>query len=253
MFETTIAMDTGHRRPWTVLAGLSGQLFALGIAMLLPLVYTDQLPGFRWTDLHILPPIAAPAPTPDLVRTEPQKQTTRQQFTDPRLIVPSQVPDHAQIIIDPPPTTSLGYDGPTVPGAIAYSGPATSTGIPNSIGIAPAPPIAAVRPVEAPKVAENPKPVPLRVSGGVQEAKILDRVIPTYPALARQARIQGTVELIGVIGKDGRVQQLRVISGHPLLINAALEAVKQWAYRPTLLNGEPVEVVAPISVRFTLT
>ena len=83
-------------------------------------------------------------------------------------------------------------------------------------------------------------------------AKIVRKVIPAYPPLARQARVSGTVQLLGVIGKDGTVQQLQVISGHPLLVSAAVEAVKQWLYRPTLLNGEPVEVVAPIDVNFTL-
>jgi protein TonB len=76
--------------------------------------------------------------------------------------------------------------------------------------------------------------------------------MPIYPQLARQARVSGTVELVGVIAKDGTVRQLNVISGHPLLIPAAVDAVKQWTYRPTLLSGEPVEVVAPITVHFIL-
>ena len=78
------------------------------------------------------------------------------------------------------------------------------------------------------------------------------RMLPGYPALARQARIQGTVHLAGIVGRDGSIQQLRVVSGHPLLVGAALAAVRQWLYQPTLLNGEPVEVFAPIDVTFTL-
>jgi protein TonB len=104
-----------------------------------------------------------------------------------------------------------------------------------------------------PKAAVTPKPVPHIVIGGnVLAAKILSRVIPLYPSLAKQARIQGTVSLLGVIASDGTVRQLRVLSGHPLLVQAALDAVRQWVYRPTLLNGEPVEVQAPIEVHFTL-
>jgi protein TonB len=76
--------------------------------------------------------------------------------------------------------------------------------------------------------------------------------MPDYPPLARMARIQGTVRLEAVISTDGRIQNLRVLAGHPLLVNAALEAVARWRYQPTLLNGEPVEVVTEIDVNFTL-
>ena len=75
---------------------------------------------------------------------------------------------------------------------------------------------------------------------------------PVYPPLAQQARIQGTVKFNAVIGKDGKIQNLTVISGHPILVQAALEAVRQYAYKPTLLNGEPTVVVTTIDVIFTL-
>jgi protein TonB len=76
--------------------------------------------------------------------------------------------------------------------------------------------------------------------------------MPVYPALARQARIQGVVVLSVVIGKDGSVQELKLVSGHPLLAPAALDAVKQWTYKPTLLNGQPVDVSTQATVNFTL-
>jgi protein TonB len=82
-------------------------------------------------------------------------------------------------------------------------------------------------------------------------AKLLRKVIPVYPALARAARISGIVRLIGTVGKDGTIRDLRVVSGHPILAQSALEAVEQWVYKPTLLNGNPVEVIAPIEVSFT--
>lgn len=237
-----------------MLAGLSGELAALGIAMLIPLIYTDALPAFHLTDLHILPPISRPSPPPDLVRVGPRTQSPHTQFDPSKLTAYIKMPDHAQPIIDPPSATNVSYDGPVIPGGMPYSGPGSTTGIPASIGTVPGPPVAEGKPkvLEA-KPVEVAKAEPMRVSGGVQEARILNRVIPVYPALAKQARVQGVVELVGVIGRDGRVQQLRVLSGHPLLIPAAVEAVKQWTYRPTLLSGEPVEVVAPISVRFNLT
>ena len=102
-----------------------------------------------------------------------------------------------------------------------------------------------------------PKPVlalagPVHVGSQVQEAKLIRKVIPTYPALAKQARISGVVHLLGIIGKDGAIENLQVISGHPLLVRAALDAVRQWVYRPTLLNGQPVEVIAPIAISFIL-
>ena len=79
------------------------------------------------------------------------------------------------------------------------------------------------------------------------------KVIPVYPRLAIIARISGTVRLTGIIGKDGLIQQLQVIDGPQLLVQAAVDAVRQWVYRPTMLSGKPVEVIAPIDVNFTLT
>lgn len=86
----------------------------------------------------------------------------------------------------------------------------------------------------------------------MQRAKLIRQVRPRYPVLAVQARIQGTVILEAIISKQGLVEDLRVIDGHPLLIGRALEAVRQWRYRPTVLNGVPVEVIARISVRFNM-
>lgn len=85
------------------------------------------------------------------------------------------------------------------------------------------------------------------------EARLIKKVIPVYPPLARQARVSGTVHLIGVVAKDGTIQQLQVVSGNPLLVGAALDAVRQWVYRPTVLNNEVVEVIAPIDVIFILS
>ena len=106
-----------------------------------------------------------------------------------------------------------------------------------------------------PAVKEAPKPTTpqrIRVGGNVQLANLIKKINPTYPPLAKQARIQGVVHLTAVISKDGTIQNLQVISGHPLLVPAALEAVKQWVYKPTLLNNEPVEVITQVDVNFTL-
>ncbi|MBV8903384.1 MAG: energy transducer TonB [Acidobacteriia bacterium] len=83
-------------------------------------------------------------------------------------------------------------------------------------------------------------------------ARLVKRIEPVYAAIAKQARVSGTVELTGIIGADGRIRELRVLRGHPLLAKAALDAVRQWIYEATLLNGEPVEVIAPVTVTFRL-
>jgi TonB family protein len=98
-----------------------------------------------------------------------------------------------------------------------------------------------------------PTPQRIRVGGNVQQTKLLQHSEPVYPPLAQQARISGVVHLNAIIGKDGTVENLTVASGHPLLVPAALQAVKQWVYAPTLLNGQAVEVVTQIEVNFTLS
>ena len=95
--------------------------------------------------------------------------------------------------------------------------------------------------------------VRVQVGGNVLASKMLLRVQPLYPELARRMRIEGVVQLHGIITREGRIAQLRVLSGHPLLVQAALDAVRQWVYSPTTLNQQAVEVEAPIEVRFTLS
>jgi periplasmic protein TonB len=141
---------------------------------------------------------------------------------------------------------------------------ATGTGIPGGIDLSfgqgsgllgdvarlPPPPAAPIRRTEE----KTPAPAkPIHVSTGVQAAKLITQVNPAYPALAKQARVSGTVRLTAIIGRDGAIRNLQVMGGHPLLTPAALEAVKQWRYQPTLLNDEPVEVITQIDVNFTLS
>jgi TonB family protein len=101
---------------------------------------------------------------------------------------------------------------------------------------------------EAPSI-----PNRIRVGGNVQQANLVNQVRPLYPPEAKQQRVQGTVQLAAVIGKDGAIMQLDVMSGHPMLAPAALDAVRQWVYKPTLLNGNPVEVSTMIDINFTLS
>ncbi len=252
MFEQTFVADAGTQNPWTVIAGLTGQLFALGLLILMPLMYTDRIPVFRFIDLQISPPSGKPpAPPPhETPRVATQPAQAQSRFVDPnKLTAYTRIPPKALNLVDQISATAAAAESSFVPGAI-YDANAVPTGIPFSIGKAlPPPPEPKSQPAKAPAVRT---PDRIRIGGLVLSAKIVRKVIPIYPAMARQPRVSGTVQLLGVIGKDGTVQQLQVISGHPLLVSAAVEAVKQWLYRPTLLNGEPVEVVAPIDVNFTL-
>jgi len=168
------------------------------------------------------------------------------QFDAGRLVAPKAVPKNIAMITEEelPPSTGGGVIG-GVPGGVA--GGSLSGILGGIVGSAAS---AAPPPPPPPKAAV---PQRIRVGGNVQAANLINQVRPIYPPLAKQARISGVVELSAVIGKDGRVQDLKVIKGHPLLVQAALDAVKNWVYRPTLLNGEPVEVSTTIDVNFTLS
>lgn len=133
-------------------------------------------------------------------------------------------------------------------------GQTSHIGIPD--GIVGALDVPKVAPPPKPAVREVVKPEPiarLQIGGTVLASKILQRPQPVYPELARRVRVEGVVTLHGIITREGRIGQLRVLSGHPLLVKAAFDAVSQWVYSPTLLNGQAVEVEAPIEVRFSLS
>jgi protein TonB len=156
------------------------------------------------------------------------------------LRTPTKIPKKIQMIKEdeaPPQMASTGVVG-GVPGGV----PGGSMG--GVIGS-----VLSSTPVAVPKIAT---PTRVRVSSGVSSGLLIRKVSPNYPPLARQARIQGTVILQAQISKDGSIQNLQLISGHPMLAPAAIEAVKQWKYKPYLLNGEPVEVETQVQVNFTL-
>jgi periplasmic protein TonB len=193
--------------------------------------------------LAFVPP--PPPPPPMVQRAAASSSTSRQSLAQTKVFTaPIRIPDHIEI---------GEVSAPEAPPAFAsYTGGVPGgTGIPTTLmqNVLPTIPQIKPKPAEAAPVPSGP----IRVSNGVQEAKLIRRVVPVYPPLARQARISGTVRLMGVIAKDGTMQQLQLVSGHPLLVDAAMSAVRQWVYRPTLLSGQPVEVIAPIDVVFTLS
>ncbi|MEO7650466.1 MAG: energy transducer TonB, partial [Bryobacteraceae bacterium] len=176
------------------------------------------------------------------------------QFDAGKLMAPKTVPKDIAIIKEEELPPSAGVQGVIggvpggVPGGVAGGVLGGIIGGMTSAAPPPPPPPPPVK-VEAKPVT----PQRIRVGGNVQAAMTLRAPKPVYPPLAKQARIQGVVRLNAIIGKDGSIQDLKAASGHPLLVPAALAAVQQWQYKPTLLNGEPVEVVTVIDVNFTLS
>jgi protein TonB len=246
MFDA-ICVSERTKKPWTVAISLTGQIALIGLAILVPLVSTEALPHGRFTWLSVPEPPRAMAHHAPPAIAKPVKTVPFMMKLD-GLHAPSAIPDKAVIIQDPD-NIAAADNIVGVPGGIeSAAGPGNSI-INSLVRAAPMPP----QPTPAPKPAAAPAPPPrIRVGGGVQEAKLISGPRPTYPPLAKAARIEGVVHLQAVISRDGTIMDLKAVSGHPLLIPAAVAAVQHWVFRPTYLNGDPVEVATEIDVNFTL-
>jgi periplasmic protein TonB len=237
MFEDSL-MESGNRikrknKFWSFVAFLlnTGALLAL---VIWPLLHPEALPRQMMATLMVAPsppsapPPAAPAPK---VQTKSEMLTTALQ-------VPNTIPKEARQANDA-----------AIPQSIVSLTDMRdlSSGIPGGIG-------AIIDSVEIgrPAVVKPRAPISLSVSSGVMAGNLLVKTLPQYPAIPRVAHIQGTVVLQATISKSGSIQNLRVISGHPMLQQAAMDAVRSWRYKPYLLNGEPVEVETTINVVFNL-
>jgi len=252
MFETAVLCSApSTKRVWATFAGFTGQCLLIGCALLAPLVWPQVIPHVSWA-ISLAPPGPPPPPPPSDPDVPRHAHVVPLQASRGPFTAPSRIPDHPMIIVDDPMEFTSGTGRTGVVGAP----PGFTDGVPFGIAdqvaqIVPrVHPPETVRPMVTAPVAPPPEK-PARISV-IQLAKPIYKVEPVYPPLARQARIAGTVELIGVLGTDGRIHELRVVRGHPLLIEAALAAVRQWIYAPTILNGQPVEVQAPIQVNFIL-
>jgi len=253
MFEQTFVEGEGKtNKTWTVLVSFIGQIILILIAVIIPMIYFDALPKSQLTSFLVAPPPPPPPPPPPAAAPVKVVKVIPRQFDAGRLMAPKTIPKEIAVIKEeelPPPTAGVGVVG-GVPGGVPGGTPGGVIG-----GIIGSVPTAAPPPPPPPK-ADAPKPATpqrIRVGGNVQAAKIVRQPKPIYPPLAKQARISGVVRFNAVIGKDGTIQNLQLVSGHPLLVQSAQDAVKQWVYQPTLLNGEPVEVVTQIDVNFTLS
>ncbi len=250
MFEHTLLESSPRRasvlcRIHYLVSAFAGALFEsilVGVLMLVPLIYTQALPRqLLITDLHIPPPPGPPPAPPAGQRPRPAPHAAVDVLTAPVSIPPT----IARVAEPPePPPGVIGLRGPFVPGVPTGYGSGNGLipgGAPWETGTPPPPASHDAHPQQM-----------IRVGGKVIAAQALYQPPPAYPPLAKMARIQGTVVLQAIIGKDGAVQNLKVLSGHPLLVRAAMDAVKTWRYQPTLLNNEPVDVLTEIDVIFNL-
>lgn len=233
---------------WAVVLSTALQCLLVGIMLLIPLLNYYELPAADFVSFLTAPPPPPPPPPPPAAVVK--VKAVPREFDTGALTQPVAIPDKVAIIEEDTAAPSAGIAG-VVGGVPGGSVGGTVGGVLGSI-ISSAP-TAAPPPPPPPPVKKKAPPKRIRVGGNVAKARLMRQVRPQYPPLARQARIQGTVKLSAVISKDGSIQKLEVMSGHPLLVPSALAAVKQWRYRPTLLNGEAVEVLTNIDVNFTLS
>jgi protein TonB len=239
VFEQTFVTNGKTKRERTIALALILQTLGITGLALLPLLYTDPIvAGKRFV---LLPP-AVSKPEPPVIKHEltqrtnasslrvVQLETLTHRLVAPTHVVPLQADDAPTIGMTS--SANAGFSSDLLAGI-------------SAAGVAP-PPI--------PHIPLTPKPprAPLRVSSGVTESHLLVGPKPAYPKLALAARITGTVRLQATISREGRIENLHVLTGHPLLNPAAMEAVRGWIYRPLLLNGDPVEVITEIDVNFIL-
>ena len=243
MFEDSLIESGGKlktSRGWTSIVSFILQVMIVGVMILIPLIFTEALPKGTTMFMLVAPPPPPPPPPPAAAPVKIVKQI-QTDIVNGELRTPTKIPKKVQMIKEdeapPPAMASAGVVG-GVPGGVPGG---SMGGVMGSILNS--------TPTVAPKIAT---PQRVRVSSGVSTGMLVRKVPPTYPPLARQARIQGTVILQATISKEGAIENLQLISGHPMLAPAAIEAVKQWKYKPYLLNGEPVEVETQVQVNFTL-
>ncbi len=245
MFEDSLIESGGRlrtKRGVTTFISFALQVALVGVLVLIPLLFTEALPKQQLMTFLVAPPPPPPPPPPPAAAPVKIVKQIQTDIVNGQLRTPTKIPEKVQMIKEdeaPPPMAATGGVVGGVPGGI----PGGQMG--GVIGG-----IISSTPVAVPKVAT---PQRVRVSQGVSQGLLIRKVQPNYPPLARQARIQGNVVLTAEISKDGSIENLRLVSGHPMLAPAAIEAVKQWKYKPYFLNGEPVEVETQVTVIFSLS
>jgi len=248
MFEQSILSAKNPRKRWTILIATLAEIAIVGVLLLVPLIFVQSLPMADISSMLIAPPPPPPPPPPPLPAMARAAKVVPRQFKLNVLTAPVTIPKQTVI-------AQTGEDAPDTlvsPAGVVGGVPG---GVPNGMigGVIGSVAIAAPTPPPPPPPAPVATPTRIQVGGQVQAAKLIRQVLPEYPRLAHDARLGGIVRLKAVIAKDGTVQDLQVINGHPLLIPAAMNAVKQWIYKPTILNGVPIEVQTEVDVHFQLS
>jgi protein TonB len=216
------------------------------LMLAVPLMFTEELPKAQLLTFLVAPPPPPPPPPPAAAEVHVVKQIQTDLLNNGTLRTPTKIPQKIQMIKEeeaPPPMASNGGVVGGVPGGIpgGQLGGVIGSVISSSNSLAAVPKFIPATPTR------------VRISGGVTKGMLIHREEPTYPTLARAARVQGDVVLSAIIDTNGQITNLQLVSGHPMLVPAALAAVKQWRYKPYLLNGQPVEVETTITVIFTLS
>ncbi len=245
MFDDLVESSVVRKKTnkgWSVILSGIVQAGIVVIFVLIPLIYTEALPKQLLTTFLVAPAPPPPPPPPAAAVQRIVKPVARL-IQSGKMMAPTVIPKKVEMIKEeemPPDVGAVGVVG-GVPGGIAGGSAGGVLGgiIGGSGGGMPPPP--------------KPTQQRVRIGGNVQAAKMIRQIQPAYPQIAKTAHVQGTVILHAIISKDGTVQELQYISGPALLMRSAMDAVRQWKYQPTLLNGEPVEVDTTISVVFTLS
>ncbi|MGA9042699.1 MAG: energy transducer TonB [Terriglobales bacterium] len=238
MFEDSL-IESGNKlktkRGLTTSLTFVLEIILVGILVLIPLLFTEALPKAQLLTGLVAPPPPPPPPPPPAAVVKVVKIETN--MVNDQLRTPTKIPKKIEIVKEEEaPPQMAGVMGGVPGGVPGGSMNGVIGGIVSSAAVVPT-------------IHQAQR---VRVSQGVTSGLLIRKINPTYPPLAKQARISGAVVLQAEISKDGSIQNLHVISGHPMLVPSALEAVKQWKYKPYILNGEPVEVETTITVNFTL-
>lgn len=235
LLESAWAHDS--RRGWTTALSFAIQGVAVAGLLLLPLIYGEKLPGVLW-----IQPIVAPMPLPAPIAPDEihRSSAVSNLSSDGHMIPPTSIPDHIEPVEESVPPMPVG----AAYGAVGATDRSSARdGVMHSI-------LSVMSSVLPPPT--HPTIARPTVTSHMMEGYLVHKVQPEYPPLARQARIQGAVVLQAIISRTGTIENLQVLSGHPMLIPSALAAVRQWRYRPYYLNGESVEVETQVTVNFVL-
>jgi protein TonB len=249
MFDDLVESTPGGKKKtdkwWTVLVSTGAQIVLVAIIMIVPLLVTPALPKTLLSSMLLAPPPPAAPPPPPVAQVIKIVKPQVRMIEQGKLTAPKSIPKSVTLVKEaelPPDVPSVGVSSGVVggvPGGI--TGGVMGGIIGGSSSVAPPPP---------PPKEVTPTRIP--VGGEVQKSKLVNQVLPVYPRMAQQMRIQGTVRLHAIISKDGRVTELNLVSGPAMLVQAAMDAVKQWRFSPTTLNNTPVEVDCVFDVKFVL-